>query len=300
VEQKAKSMKMNLVIILRLFVYTLSVLKIYEISNFNIWIIYRGEEFRTELVNLLDEQFKNKIKTYSIAKIKEIEKKCNYPWPLIWQYLEKNRHTNNRKKINSIFRAILIEIAQKVHRQPFIVLFLSILLQFFSDQVWSYLDGAFMLLIIFLELLDILLARSYLGFWDNFRLDFTWKVFNQKKLEEAELPISRVHFLKKFLLGISFYLFTAWIGFASIYYALFIVVGENTFNGVISEEGWPVVQFLYFSLVVGSTAGFGEIHPHTLLAQVCVGCELMLSFTSVVFLFFALSNTFSYDNNLDN
>ena len=153
----------------------------------------------------------------------------------------------------------------------------------------------------FLKLVDLILARSIFGFWDNFRLDFTFTVFGRQGTNAEVLPISRAHFLSKFMIRIALFLFTARFAFARIYYRLYMLSLDEhvrAFNGLV-DQGWVFVQFLYFSLVTMATVGFGEIHPTSVAAQVCVTFEILFSLVTIVFLLFALSNTFSYDNALD-
>lgn len=103
------------------------------------------------------------------------------------------------------------------------------------------------------------------------------------------------------MLSIAIFLITAWLAFACLYYSLYtlsLCEPQNAFRGVLPKS-WVFLQFLYFGLVTLATVGFGDIVPNSLIAQICVALEIFLGFATIVFLFFAISTTFTFDEKLD-
>lgn len=57
----------------------------------------------------------------------------------------------------------------------------------------------------------------------------------------------------------------------------------DSFSGLIKDNEWTkAVDFLYFSLMIFTTVGFGDITPQTMLARVMVSSEILVSFGMLV------------------
>ena len=290
-----------LVWLVRLLVWAVAFKKVVEILWFMFWLLCHGSSYRTDLITSFSPGRHNC--SYQVSRLREIDLKHGYPWPLFWRI--QDRFFLPQGSMN-LFPRLLNRatkfMAQFVDREPTVVVALALFLAFFPHPVWSYVDGTLVLTVIFAELADMLLARCILGFWDNFRLDFTFSAFSHVNDQHGSIPISRVQFLGKFMLGIGFFLFTAWFAFGCLYYCAYVLGPPEQDQGAAFRNllpNWLFPQFLYFSLVTLATVGFGDIVPNTLSTQMCVALEILLGFTSIVFLFFTLSNTFTFDENLD-
>lgn len=300
------SLLLPIVWLVRLLVWAVAFKKVIEILWFMIWLLRRGGAYRADLIASFSPSCHN---SYHVSRLREIDLKHGYPWPLFWRI--QDQYFPSQLSMNSFLRLLKGAnrfMAQFVDREPLVVVALALFLAFLPHPIFSYVDGALVLAVIFTELADMLLARCILGFWDNFRLDFTFTVFSHVNDPRGLIPISRVQFLAKFMLGIAFFLSTAWFAFACLYYCAYVlgppcVVGPPCPDSAAAFRnllpGWQFPQFLYFSLVTLATVGFGDIVPNTLTSQMCVALEILLGFASIVFLFFTLSTTFTFDGDLD-
>lgn len=80
--------------------------------------------------------------------------------------------------------------------------------------------------------------------------------------------------------------------FACAYAGVHHVLGELAFAGVERPPGWgQLLDFLYYSIVVFTTTGFGDLVPVHTLARAVTALELLLGFLHVVGLVLVLSLT---------
>lgn len=178
----------------RILVWLFGAIKVFEILLFIVWLIRHGNAYRFDLATNFSP---TKHRTYQISLLRDIDRKHRFPWPLFWRIDE--RFFPPQMPLNLLWqlsKRANVFVAKVVHRAPVIVLALASLLAFFPHPQLSYVDGIIVLAVIFSELADLLLARAILGFWDNFRLDFTFTVFAHVNDAAGILPISRVHFCR--------------------------------------------------------------------------------------------------------
>lgn len=271
-----------------------AVVKIFELIRLIRWLRLFGEAYRLDVVSNFEP---GKVKNYKNNELHDIMKEHNYPMPFFVVLKERYKE---RYILPPVVHNIL---AHFLDRTVTIIIVLALLLLLFPDQHLnlSYIDGGLVIVVALLQLVYLLLARCTLGFSDNFRLDFSLRGAFANVKEELPHPISRSHFLSKFMFGISVFLFSVAFAFACIYYSIYTLSycgQEMAFHGVNSDR-WVFPQFFYFSLVTLATVGFGDIFPQTFIAQAYVAIEILVGLGSIVFLLFSLSTTFSFDKNLD-
>ena len=142
------------------------------------------------------------------------------------------------------------------------------------------------------ELVDLLTARAILGFVDNFRQDFE---VNPVDFYKSDLMRwSKTRFIGRFVLGIAVFLGSSVLGFASLFWGVYVVWGEICFRNLL-PNALPQLQFIYLSIITAATVGYGDISPACGISQTVAALECIFTMSVIVALLFALSNTFSHE-----
>ena len=164
----------------------------------------------------------------------------------------------------------------------------------FPDRWMVSIDMGLIFLLMYSELINLLMARSFLGFVDNFRPDFEFDPITFPG--GSQLEWSKTRFIRKFLFGIGSFLGASIIGFGALYYGIYIGWGADSFSDLPLSDVSPQFQFIYFSIVTLATVGYGDILPNSRMSQAAAALEVLFGMGVLVFLLFALSNTFSSED----
>jgi hypothetical protein len=240
------------------------------------------------------------------ADLHNLDRAHRVPWPVPWRFeralrepeILASRHPfiskwKDRQPTLFLYIAACVRFFGRwIDRQPSLVVLVAVLLIFIPQHSFVRLEIFALLLLMFLELADVLCARAVLGFTDNFRPDFT---FDPANLQEDIHP-SKTDFMGKFIIGMSAFVAAAVIGFTGIYNGMYFLWGSHAVAGNIRPE-WPVVQMLYFSVITMTTIGFGDVYPMHPSVQILAACEAVFGTSVLVFMLFALSNTFIPDGD---
>ena len=273
-------------------------LKVFEIIRSIKWIIYKGRLYGEEVIQLVEET--RKAKTINAKELYSLEKKHQMPLPLFW-YLRK-RYAHIQGNSTWLIRlALLINriYGQYIHRCPSLLVLISFILMFFPKDKSVWVEITLTICLILLELLNMLCSRAILGFADNFRSDFKHDPTTNDN--NNLICWSKTQFIAKFMFGISIFLLTSIFGFAAIYFGIDNFFSHNNsvaLNGLNRDGNVPVqIQVLYFSITTIATVGYGDIFPKPGWGQVIAGLEMLFGLWVIVFLFFALSSTFTLDSS---
>ena len=79
-------------------------------------------------------------------------------------------------------------------------------------------------------------------------------------------------------------------------------IDQNSFTGITTRGHFipHLITFFYFSIATFSTAGFGDIAPHTTVAQLLISSEMMLSWFLTILVianFSSIRETFQQQSN---
>lgn len=73
------------------------------------------------------------------------------------------------------------------------------------------------------------------------------------------------------------------IGGGAVVFYLLYMVDRNRFSGTI-HEGHELGDFVYFAVITGSTTGYGDIIPSTILSRRIVSCFVVLCMAINIFI----------------
>lgn len=267
-------------LIIALVLYILIVWKLSEMTRGILWFFgfFGGDpkQYRKEVYPILKEQItKGKIDLRALA---DIDNKFNFPYPWLWK---KDRHG-------------FLKVLKFIFRQPYLVVIISFHLMAIKHDDWvTVVDTILIALLIFVELLNFLTARGKLGFIDNFRVDFK-KNPKVSTIDKNE-TWSKTDLMARYAFGMTVYVGSSIIGFAAMYFSTY-TLNYACFNGNI-ENKYAQFQLLYFSIITAATVGYGDISPCCCYSEIIASSEAVFSFAIIGILLFAVSNTFSFDDN---
>lgn len=272
---------------LRYFALILATIKIGEIICYIFWVATRGKTYRDDVLKEMEHNDSKAVDLY------DIDIKHGVPWPLPWKierhflksYVSNTYSFAYGRRANQFWGKI-------IHRQPSYVIIISLIIYLIPDRQFWWFEVVVIMLLIFSELVDILVARTILGYVDNLRCDFT---FDPARSHSMDLTRDKLTFLRKFLMGIGIFVFCTIFGFGACYWSLYASLGPTAFLGLLEDGASIQFQLMYFSVCTIATGGYGDIHPGIALVQLFCMLEILFSMTVFTFIIFALSNTFSKD-----
>lgn len=94
-----------------------------------------------------------------------------------------------------------------------------------------------------------------------------------------KVTIHKDFYFHEFLTFVVISILLVILSFAIDYYCLFRIKGD-AFAGLVTKSNilTEFISFLYFSISVFTTAGFGDIKPNNTTSQIMVSTELMIAF----------------------
>jgi len=203
---------------------------------------------------------------------------------------------------------VLRVLAQTLYRLPSLIVFLSIL-GYFSRERWQIiLAGTVVVVAVVAQTAYVIttwlaLGRASAFYYHSVRLktadEYLHEIQSWRRRDRLnEFLLGFILIFSSFVFGLGFIHFATEATFNECDYYIVETKARAQRQGcalplLASDVIGDAITFTYFSLVVISTTGFGDIYPISLPARAVTGFEIALNILFLVVLFFSVSMTLS-------
>lgn len=245
-----------------------------------IWLFKEGDNFANEVEKVLEGVRVDDLQE-SIYNIRRQTHVIIYP---LLVFADKG--SKMRKAAISFF-------VNYIYRMPLLVTVIATIGYFSQNKVVVSVAGTLVAWCVLTQACYLVLSRIIMGTADNFYHPFIYIDPEADALHASRWK--QRHLLRDFLFRflIIFSVFAYGTGF--FHYSIEVSIEGEDYS--FKKTVHPIIAYTYFSIVVITTTGFGDISPTSSLALVTTSAEIIITFLFVIVLLFSVSLTINLPRN---
>lgn len=265
----------------------LAVVKLQEMGRVIGWSLIYGPKYTDEFFRVFGISKYNP--SVDMGVLRKLDERFKLPKPLFFALLFQATHAQQQEP--RPVTTFLISVFTVLNRLPLIMTIYAISILWFFDRDIAPWAAGILLTLMVVGLADIIASRIFLGFPDNVRRVFE---FHPKAYLQTQIYIwSKTRCVGLFTLGVGSLLLTSMLSFAAIYYAIHVCSMPDQAFGDFLANVPPQVEFIFLSMSITATQGYGNLVPKTMLAHMAAGLQMLFNIGFIVVFILALSVTFS-------